>query len=1522
MEGKHTRWLAILLALTLLLPSGLLAPIAKAETQANGNIVYHETFESGLGVAVPAGTANLAAACVVFEGNEDGYAVHITERSANWHGMDIPFSSVGMENGKTYTITVKGYVASGVDVPDGAIALVQNVDSYNGLYLNSSLEAGKTFTLSGTHTVDTSKDRALRIQTNDAGKDVPFYIGDILITAEIEEPQEIITYHETFDNGLGLITSAGNSKLTPVSDVKFEGNDDGYAVHVTERTLDYDGIDISFSSVGMENGKTYNITVVGYVAEDVDVNEGAAALVQNVDSYSGLYLNTSLEAGKAFTLKGTHIVDTSKDRALRIQTNDAGKDVPFYIGDILITTPKSSGEEEPGEERPPAKEFVPITFENQELGGFEGRHGDEILTITNEANRTEGGQYSLKVENRQNTWHGPSLRVEQYVDKGHEYKISAWVKLISPQSAQLQLSTQVGNGDGASYNNLQGKTISVDDGWVQLEGTYRYSSVGNEYLTIYVESNNSTASFYIDDITFEPTGTGVVDIERDLTPLKEAYEDYFLIGNAVSLGEFEGTRLELLKMHHNLISAENAMKPSYAYDEQGNFDFTAEDQLVQRALDEGFKIHGHVLVWHQQSREELHTDASGNPLSREEALENLETHVKTVVEHFGDSVISWDVVNEAMIDNPPTPSNWEASLRQSGWLKAIGTDYIEYAYRFAKEVIDENNWDIKLYYNDYNDDNQRKAEAIYNMVKEINEKYAAENNGELLIDGIGMQGHYNLNTNPENVKLSLERFISLGVEVGITELDITAGADNVLTEQQAQQQAFLYAQLFKLYKENAEHISRVTLWGLNDATSWRAAQSPLLFDRDLKAKPAYYAVIDPEKFIEEYDGGGEVIEANRGNALYGTPTVDAEIDPIWNDAPTLPINRYQMAWQGANGFAKALWDEENLYVLFQVSDSALDDSSQNPWEQDSVEIFVDENNAKTTFYQDDDGQYRVNFNNITSFNPEGIEVGFESATKVSGSGYTVEVKIPFKTITPEHNTQIGFDLQINDGNNGARQSIATWNDLTGRGFESTSVFGVLTLVQELDDTVDNENDNENINDNGENSNHNHLISVEGSTNAMSLAHNYKILANLNSSKNSELMTVSNACGGNGGNPPRPPGPGSDSNNNNDTENGNNGTIVPEVTTANNQVTGKVTAEQITQALANAGTGQNGKKQIVIELAKRANAQSYEVQLPAKSLQELKQAELAIKTEFATIIIPSDKLQGIPANAEQISIRVSPAATDHVDASAREKIGSRPAVTVNILTDNLTAASISEGAALSISIPYTISTTEQDDAESLVVWHIDENGQPTTIINGRYDEKTGTVTFQAPQSGSFAVAFVTNSFEDTAALPWAKKAIDAMAARDVIKGVSSSSYAPQQSINRADFITLLVRALELNAEAGSEAAFNDVQPSAYYYNELAIARSLGIASGYSDNSFRPGEQISRQDMMVLTVRALAAAGVKLDTDGSLAAFTDSDSLNNYAQDQAAALVKAGIINGKNGKIAPQDSLTRAEAAVILYRIWKL
>ncbi|MER2063947.1 MAG: endo-1,4-beta-xylanase, partial [Alkalibacterium sp.] len=550
------------------------------------------------------------------------------------------------------------------------------------------------------------------------------------------------------------------------------------------------------------------------------------------------------------------------------------------------------------------------------------------------------GEFSLLTENRSEAWNGPSIRIEDQVDLTKEYLFSVWVKFAEKALDDLQLSTQIGEGDNASYQVIDTQSASADE-WVKLEGTYRYDGNGDGFISVYVESvNNQTVPFYIDEFTMTSSALeSDISIETELQPIKNVYADDFLIGNAVSMAELEGQRLDLLTHHHNLVTAENAMKPEYAYGADRAFDFKEQQRLVDRIQEEGLKLHGHVLVWHQQSPEWLHTQ-EGELLSREEALQNMERHIEETILQYGDDVIAWEVVNEAMNDNPVDPEMWRTMLRRSKWYEAIGDDYLELAYMKAREVLDENGWeDVKLYYNDYNDDNQNKATAIYNMVKEINDTYAEENPGELLIDGIGMQGHYNIGTSVDNVRQSIERFRELGVEIGVTELDITAGVAGELSEEQEIDQALIYAGLFKLYKEHADVISRVTFWGLNDATSWRSERSPLLFDRNLKAKKAYEAVIDPEGFLAQHGETGEA-DKQTAKAGYGTPDLSEKDDAVWNDAAELPVNRYQTAWQGASGNGRILWDYNHLYVRVEVTDDVIDVSSETPWEQDSVEVFV------------------------------------------------------------------------------------------------------------------------------------------------------------------------------------------------------------------------------------------------------------------------------------------------------------------------------------------------------------------------------------------------------------------------------------------------------------------------------------------------------------------------------------------------------------------------------------------------------
>jgi endo-1,4-beta-xylanase len=330
----------------------------------------------------------------------------------------------------------------------------------------------------------------------------------------------------------------------------------------------------------------------------------------------------------------------------------------------------------------------------------------------------------------------------------------------------------------------------------------------------------------------------------------------------------------------------------------------------------------------------------------------------------------------------------------------------------------------------------------------LNEQYP-DVLGRHLIDAVGMQGHYRVSMNPENAAASLRSFISLGVEVSITELDVQAGSGYKLTETQALQQGLMYARLFAFFREYAANLGRVTIWGLDDGSSWRAQTNPTLFDKERLPKPAFFGALNPSAFIAENENLLSIVKKQplQADARYGSPAMDAD-DPLWASAGDIPINQNVMAWQGAWGIARALWDDHYLYVRVTVNDTELNKDHPAPYEQDSVEIFIDEGNHKASYMQSDDGQYRVNFANEQSFSPPTIAQGFESAAVVSDRSYTVTVKIPFRTITPKENLLIGFELQVNGASSrGGRQSISTWNDNSGEAWQDPSLYGLLRLVK-------------------------------------------------------------------------------------------------------------------------------------------------------------------------------------------------------------------------------------------------------------------------------------------------------------------------------------------------------------------------------------------------------------------------------------------------------------------------------------------
>ena len=188
-----------------------------------------------------------------------------------------------------------------------------------------------------------------------------------------------------------------------------------------------------------------------------------------------------------------------------------------------------------------------------------------------------------------------------------------------------------------------------------------------------------------------------------------------------------------------------------------------------------------------------------------------------------------------------------------------------------------------------------------------------------------------------------------------------------------------------------------------------------------------------------------------------TVKIDGEADSEWDKAVAIPLTIKLGASVTAD--AKVLWDDENLYVYATVKDPVLNKDSGDAYQQDSLEVFIDENNAKTESYDDDDKQYRINYENEHSFNGKKcLEENVRSVAKETGDGYVIEAAFKWTDIKPKKGDRIGLELQINDADDsGARIGTLSWNDETGMGWSKPSVYGTIELADEAKDEVSNEN---------------------------------------------------------------------------------------------------------------------------------------------------------------------------------------------------------------------------------------------------------------------------------------------------------------------------------------------------------------------------------------------------------------------------------------------------------------------------------
>ena len=382
---------------------------------------------------------------------------------------------------------------------------------------------------------------------------------------------------------------------------------------------------------------------------------------------------------------------------------------------------------------------------------------------------------------------------------------------------------------------------------------------GQSLRTNLVRMGANPSLLFMSTLDHSTIGFGYSDVlTQKERALKDAFGDKFLIGVAVNRSQIHRQNEEehmLINAHFNSLTPENDMKWMHVHPKKDEYNFDHADKLLAWAERSNMFVVGHTLIWHRQLAPWVFRTDDGGVIDSVELMDRMKDHIHAIVGRYKGRIKGWDVVNEALAE--------DGSLRRSQFFDTGGAGYIEKAFQFAHEADP----DAQLYYNDFNLVNADKRDGAIRIVRNLQGR-------GIRIDGVGIQAHWGL-TYPslEEIEIAIRMYAELDVKVMFTELDIsvlprppqmtTADASerfentpamdpfvNGLPDSVQHQLSNRYADIFRLFNKHSDKISRITFWGLHDGVSWKnnfpirgRTDYALLFDRQLKPKDAYHAVI-------------------------------------------------------------------------------------------------------------------------------------------------------------------------------------------------------------------------------------------------------------------------------------------------------------------------------------------------------------------------------------------------------------------------------------------------------------------------------------------------------------------------------------------------------------------------------------------------------------------------------------------------------------------------------------------------------
>lgn len=373
----------------------------------------------------------------------------------------------------------------------------------------------------------------------------------------------------------------------------------------------------------------------------------------------------------------------------------------------------------------------------------------------------------------------------------------------------------------------------------------------------------------------------------------------------------------------------------------------------------------------------------------------------------------------------------------------------------------------------------------------------------------------------------------------------------------------------------------------------------------------------------------------------------------------------------------------------------------------------------------------------------------------------------------------------------------------------------------------------------------------------------------------------------------------------------------------------ISADSLAKALDLAGTGT-----IVVALDEVQGA--VKVELPAAGLTQTGDVVIRIQTADKSYDLPLQVVDvnalaaSLGVDAEEISILVAIGEVAEETKEAAEAAASQ--IGVALLTDVVSYTITAEANGKTVEVngfgvvyvnrTLTLNSTVDPDEATAVA--VDETNGKLSFVPAVFEAADGktVVTIKRNSNSAYTVVQSSKSFGDLQG-HWSREDVELLASKLVVDGQTSTQYAPDANVTRAEFATLLVRALGLKEDASEAGSVKDVTSGAWYAGALGAAVKAGLLEGFEDGTLRPEANITRAEMAVTISRALQAAGKTVPSSGiSSASFIDGSQIPAWAADAVAKSASAGIIEGTTGnRFAPLQQATRAEAAVMLNRLLK-